>query len=133
MEPTIKRQNWSLAIITLLIGLALGAFIHSRITEGELSPQSASIPAVTETPSDTVQISSTAQKEAGIVVESAGFRNLHDTLSATGTVSDDPVGVAHIRPLARGLIEKAYVKLGDRVFLPSRLQERDFLSFTESH
>jgi hypothetical protein len=100
MEPRLTKLNWSLAGITLLICLALGAFIHSRVVEEGRSSFPSSIPAdaqntaTTGTPSDEVQISSTSQKEVGITVESAIVRNLYDTLSATGTVSEDPVGVA---------------------------------------
>jgi membrane fusion protein, heavy metal efflux system len=136
MEPSQKEQNWSLAgmarlVVTLAIGLVLGAFLYSRYVGTGPSPQSSAAPADTEksikskTPSDTVQISPESQKEVGIAVESAAFRNLGDTLSATGTVSEDPGRVAHIRPLARGLIEKAYVRLGDRVLAGDPLVEYD--------
>jgi cobalt-zinc-cadmium efflux system membrane fusion protein len=72
-----------------------------------------------------VQISPESQKEVGIAVEPTAFRNLRDTLSVTGIVSEDPGLVAHIRPLARGLIEKAYVRLGDRVSKGDPLVEYD--------
>ncbi len=136
MEPSQKIQNWSLAgiirlLITLVIGIALGAFIYSRFLGTGQSPQPSAAPSAAESPgksetaSDTVRISPEAQKEVGIAIESAGFRSLRDTLSATGTVSEDPVQVAHIRPLARGLIEKAYVRLGDRVSKGDPLVEYD--------
>jgi cobalt-zinc-cadmium efflux system membrane fusion protein len=136
MEPSQKKQNRSLAgiarlIITLVIGLVLGAFFYSRYVGTGPSPQPSAAPADTEksikseTPSDVVQISPESQKEVGIAVESAAFRNLQDTLSATGIVSEDPGRVAHIRPLARGLIEKAYVRLGDRVSAGDPLVEYD--------
>ncbi len=131
MEPGIRKQNWSLAVITLVIGLILGAFLYSNLSGRGSSSEPASVSTDTrnsiniETPSDSVQISSESQKEVGIAVEPAAFRNLHDTLSATGTVSEDPVRVAHIRPLARGLIEKTYVRLGDRVSAGDPLVEYD--------
>jgi cobalt-zinc-cadmium efflux system membrane fusion protein len=70
-------------------------------------------------------ISAEAQKEVGIAVEPVQIRNLQDILVATGTVSEDPIRVAHIRPLARGLIEKSYVRLGDRVSKGDSLIEYD--------
>ena len=136
MEANQKMQNWSLAgiarlAIALLIGLVLGAFFYSRYVGTGPSPQPSAAstdteePIKSETRADTVQISPEAQKEVGIAVEPAALRNLRDTLSATGTVSEDPGRVAHIRPLARGLIEKAYVRLGDRVLKGDPLVEYD--------
>jgi cobalt-zinc-cadmium efflux system membrane fusion protein len=61
----------------------------------------------------------------GIAVEAAANRSLQGVLSATGIVSEDPGRVAHIRPLARGLIEKAYARLGDRVSAGDPLVEYD--------
>jgi len=136
MEPSQKKQHWSFAgiarlVVTLVIGLVLGAYFYSRYVGTDPDPKSSTVPADTEksnkseTPPDTVQISSESQNEVGITVESAAFRNLQDMLSATGAVSEDPGRVAHIRPLARGLIEKSYVRLGDRVSAGDPLVEYD--------
>jgi len=120
-----------IAFAALAAGLVLGAFLYPRIfgtassPEISASPAGAKKPADSEQPSDIMQISPESQKEVGIVVEPAAFRNLGDTLSTTGTVSEDPVRVAHIRPLARGLIEKSYVRLGDRVSQGDPLIEYD--------
>jgi cobalt-zinc-cadmium efflux system membrane fusion protein len=72
-----------------------------------------------------VQISPESQRDVGIAVESAALRSLQGTLSATGTVTEDPGRVAHIRPLARGLVEKIYARLGDRVSAGDPLIEYD--------
>src|SRR5512143_2263126 len=134
MEPSKKNLNWSVAVvafIALVAGLVLGAFLYSRFvatsqpTQPSTSPALTEKPVASESPSDTVQISPESQKEVGIAVEEAGFRSLQDTLLATGIVSEDPVRVAHMRPLARGLIEKAYVRLGDRVSRGDPLVEYD--------
>jgi membrane fusion protein, heavy metal efflux system len=136
MEPSPKQQSWSLAgiarlVVVLVIGLILGAFLHSRYIGTDPSPQPSSAPLdaeksiKSEASPDVVEISPESQKEVGIAVEPATFRNLRETLSATGTVSEDPGRVAHIRPLARGLIEKAYVRLGDRVSKGDPLVEYD--------
>jgi cobalt-zinc-cadmium efflux system membrane fusion protein len=53
------------------------------------------------------------------------MRSLQGSLSATGVVSEDPARVAHIRTLARGLIEKIFARLGDRVSAGDRLVEYD--------
>jgi membrane fusion protein, heavy metal efflux system len=133
MELRQNKQNWSLAgiarlVVPLAIGLVLGAFLYSKYSGTGPSPQSADgteKSARAETSSDVVQVNPEAQKEMGISVEAAALRNLRDTLSATGIVSEDPGRVAHIRPLARGLIDTSYVKLGDRVSAKDPLVEYD--------
>jgi cobalt-zinc-cadmium efflux system membrane fusion protein len=72
-----------------------------------------------------VRISPESQKDVGIVVEPAAVRSLQGSLSATGIVSEDPARVAHIRTLARGLIEKSFARLGDRVSAGDPLVEYD--------
>jgi membrane fusion protein, heavy metal efflux system len=133
MELRQKKQNWSLAgiarlVVSLAIGLVLGAFLYSKYSGTGPAPQPAAgseKSARAETSSDVVQMNPESQKEMGISVEAAALRNLRDTLSATGIVSEDPGRVAHIRPLARGLIDKSYVKLGDRVSEKDPLVEYD--------
>jgi len=131
MEQSMKKQHWSVAVIALAIGLILGAFLYSRIIGRASISQTPTVNVVAEQfvhegiLPDVVRISPGAQKEMGITVETATLRNLQDTLSATGTVREDPGLVAHIRPLARGLIEKTYVRLGDRVSGGEPLLEYD--------
>jgi cobalt-zinc-cadmium efflux system membrane fusion protein len=136
MEQRKAKQNRrvaAVAFIALLTGLVLGAFLYPRLTETKVSTQpSIASPPVgkekgekSDSLPDTVQIGLESQKEVGITVEIARLHTLHDMLSATGTVSEDPIRVAHIRPLARGLIEKAYVRLGDRVSKGDPLIEYD--------
>ncbi len=134
MEPSNRNHNWritGIALIAMVTGLVLGVFLYPRLYGTGPAKQLSALPAENEKPakselsSDTVQMSPQSQKEAGITVEPAGLRDLRDTLSATGTVSEDPLRVAHIRPLARGLIEKTYVRLGDRVSNGDPLVEYD--------
>ena len=87
-------------------------------------PNRPSLP-VRKAPSDVVQISPESQKDVGIAVEPAAVRSLQGSLSATGIVSEDPARVAHIRTLARGLIEKIFARLGDRVSTGDPLVEYD--------
>jgi cobalt-zinc-cadmium efflux system membrane fusion protein len=129
-------QNWSFAgsgrlLIPLALGLILGAFLYSRFSGTGTSrdavvlqdqkQESATIAAGNES----VQIDGASQKEVGILAEPVVRRNLQDNLSATGTVREDPGRVAHVRPLARGLIKEVYVHLGDRVSAGDPLLEYD--------
>ena len=134
MESDKKKPNWliaGVAFIALVAGLALGLFLYPRLVGTDSLSQPATSPGATEAPvdpesrSDTVQINPEPQAEVGISVEPARQRSLKDTLSATGIVSEDPGRVAHIRPLARGIIEKTYVRLGDRVSKGDPLVEYD--------
>jgi hypothetical protein len=104
MEPSQKKQNGIIAgivFIALMTGFVLGAFLYPKLSgTGPSTPSStpqveSKGSVVSESSPDTVQISPESQKEVGIAVESAAYRNLRDTLSATGIVSEDPGRVAH--------------------------------------
>src|SRR5512134_2561905 len=125
MEPNHKIfrsfTGSAYIILALLVGLGLGAGVHAiyvRTHEpkpASLSPTNVQPSDEAESPSEVAHISVAAQKDVGIAAEQAKVRSLQDMLEATGTVSEDPIRVAHIRPLARGIIVKSYVRLGDRV------------------
>ena len=65
--------------------------------------------------SRTVSISKEAQRNAGIQIVEAAERSMVTTLQTTGVVSSNETRVAHVRPLARGVVEKVFIRLGDRV------------------
>ena len=128
----IRISGIAWLIIALAAGIGLGAFLHARLGGKSLSPQSSteivsesSKPTDSEAPPDVVQISLESQRDVGITAEPAMVRSLQITLAATGIVSEDPSRVAHIRPLARGLVEKIYARLGDRVSAGAPLIEYD--------
>jgi cobalt-zinc-cadmium efflux system membrane fusion protein len=136
METNHKSQNGLIAgaarfLIPLAMGVILGAFLYSRFagTGTQRQPPTAGTHSdgatVPEATPNRVQITSEFQKELGIAVEAASERSLHQILTATGTVSEDPGRVSHIRPLARGLVEKAFARLGDRVSAGDPLVEYD--------
>ena len=119
-------------LITLIVGIVLGALLYAKFIGTDLSRHSSNPVAVEldrsadpAAPSDIVQISPESQRDVGIAVEPADLRSLRVTLSATGTVTEDPGRIAHIRPLARGLVEKIYARLGDRVSAGDPLIEYD--------
>ena len=121
-----------LIALALGVGMVLGGFLYSRFAGTSPSPPPSNAaasgsdqPAGADAPSDFVQIGPESQKDVGIAVEAAAVRSLPASLSATGIVSEDPARVAHIRTLARGLIEKIYARLGDRVSAGDPLVEYD--------
>jgi cobalt-zinc-cadmium efflux system membrane fusion protein len=119
-------------LIALIVGIILGAVLYAKFAGTGLpqrfsnavaaEPDKSADPAA---PSDVVQISPESQRDVGIAVETAVLRSLQSTLSATGTVTEDPGRVAHLRPLARGVVDKIYARLGDRVSAGDPLIEYD--------
>lgn len=68
-----------------------------------------------ETKSDLVELSADAQRSTGIQIAPVEMRKLATIIETTGVISPDEARVAHITPLGRGLVQKVFVKLGDRV------------------
>ncbi len=64
---------------------------------------------------DVIRLDNEGIKNVGIRVEAVQVREVTQTVSAVGVVSPDETRVAHLRPLARGRIQKVFVRLGDRV------------------
>jgi cobalt-zinc-cadmium efflux system membrane fusion protein len=131
METRASATTRTLAGIALGVGAILGAFLYSRFAGAPLAPRPATAAAsgmtnskAAETPTS-VEISLESQKDIGIAVEPAAIRRLRKSLTATGVVAEDPARVAHVRTLARGLIEKIYARLGDRVPAGAPLVEYD--------
>jgi membrane fusion protein, heavy metal efflux system len=121
---------WLLA--ALAAGIFLGAWLYPKFVGKTLlssfSNEKASEPgksADAHKAPNVVQVTRESQMEVGISVEPAAVHSLHVALSATGIVSEDPGRVAHVRSLARGLIEKVYARLGDRVLAGGPLVEYD--------
>lgn len=100
--------------IALLVGMFVGALLYSwwsrRSTEAvaPIAPE-ASHP---EEKNGLLQLSKEAIRNGGVKIEPAELRSLRTTLTATGVVAPDQSRVAHIRPIARGLVEKVHVQLG---------------------
>ena len=68
-----------------------------------------------ESPAGVVELTPEAQRNATLGLIKAEERRLPTTIDLTGGVTADDARVAHIRPLARGLIERVWVRLGERV------------------
>ena len=115
-----------LIVLALGVGIVLGALLYARFAGTAPSPHASNAAAAdAEGPSNVVRISPESQKDVGIGVEPVAMHSLQGSLSATGVVSEDPARVAHIRTLARGLIEKIFARLGDRVSAGDPLVEYD--------
>lgn len=64
---------------------------------------------------NTVEVAVEAQKNAGVILAEAADRNLQQVITTTGVISPDDARVAHIVPLAKGIVEDVMVQLGARV------------------
>ncbi len=62
-----------------------------------------------------VELGPEAQRNAHLALASVGEQKIQEMIKATGVVSPDETRVAHIYPLAQGIAEKPYVRLGDHV------------------
>ncbi len=101
--------------------MAAGALLYSWFGAAE------SVPTVSEEAAEAghdeheegeegvVHIPLEAQQSSGLQTQPAAVRAVETSLRVTGTVEPDQTRVAHIRPLARGVVEEVFVQLGDRV------------------
>lgn len=114
--PTPRPSSGMLPIVVaLVIGIALGAtglWLMSRSSAPETKTAAEH---ANEPPAGTVEVPDAAQKNAGIEVAPATTARLAGALDVTGIIAADESRVAHLRPLAKGVVEKIDVSLGSRV------------------
>ena len=100
--------------LVLAFGIAVGGGAVWLFTDG---PPAESAPEehAADLPTGTVEIPDAAQKNARIETAAVKMTSLPATLEVTGLVTPDESRVAHVRPLARGVVERIAVSLGSRV------------------
>ncbi|MEZ5318175.1 MAG: efflux RND transporter periplasmic adaptor subunit [Vicinamibacterales bacterium] len=112
-----KQGRWRFSPLVvagaLMLGVALGAVLVMAVRQGgaptpEENHASDLAPGV-------VELTEAAQRNAQVATVQPTVGELPVTLDVTGVVTPDSSRVAHIRPLARGLIEDVHVALGSRV------------------
>ena len=133
--PRSRAGGWVI-VVALGGGALLGAALVWLFAVRGRVPSPAQ-PAKTETaqkgelPPGVVEVDPVAQKNGGVVLIRAETRTLPATLSVTGTVTPVESQVAHIRPLARGVIERVSVSLGARVARGQALATYDNIELGE--
>ncbi len=65
--------------------------------------------------SSVITLDEEAREKIDLTLESAQYRITSQIIQITGAVGPNQMRLAHMRPLARGRIEKVYVRVGDRV------------------
>lgn len=114
----MKRRNLLFAS-ALLVGVVAALLIFARRKAGEPTEETPQIDP------NVVELSREAQRNVGLGVAEVGEQPLRWVLKATGVVSPDQSRVAHIFPLARGIVDRVHVQLGDRVQRGQPLVEYD--------
>lgn len=108
-----------ISIRLLLLAVAVTAALTSTAAWLLLRPSTPPVEATEnhagDLPEGVVELSPEAQKNAALALTTVSARRLPTTIDVTGSVTPDDARVAHIRPLARGLVERVWVRLGERV------------------
>lgn len=120
----MKRAIVIGSVIAVVIGLAAVILVLHR-------PPSTAKEKETGAKPNVVEISEEAQRKSGIEVADAQERKLADQVELTGVVAPDEARVGHILPLAQGVVERIFVKLGDRVEKGQPLVELDNVEMGE--
>ncbi len=110
--------GWTGIAALLAFGMALGFFGYPWISS---PPEAAGLETAhlseeeEADESGVAHISIEVQRANGVELRRAEVREFESLLHVTGTVSADRARVARIRPLARGVVDRVFVQLGERV------------------
>lgn len=99
--------------LVLAAGIGVGAGAMAVFTAPP--PEVAEEDHAAELPPGVVEIPEAAQTNAGIEVVEVATMSMPGTLEVTGIVAPNGARVAHVRPLARGVVDRIGVTLGSRV------------------
>ena len=103
----------------LLLAVAMTAAMTGAITWGLVrspaEPTEETDDHANELPPGEVELTPEAQKNAALAIVDVTSQAIPNLVDMTGTVTPDEARVAHVRPLARGVIEQVWVRLGARV------------------
>ena len=117
LAPSRHRRYSGVALVTMLVtGLAGGVLLTRGMRgAGRVDPPPTENAKDPKTAPGAVELSEAAQRNGGVHVSAAETAVLPATIEVTGAVAPDEKQLAHIRPIARGLIEDVSVSLGSRV------------------
>lgn len=101
-------------VLVLMAGIAVGAG-GLMVLRGSPEAEHETEDHAKELPPGIVEVPEAAQKNAAIEVAKVSTTRLPGILEVTGIVTPDESRVAHVRPLAKGVVEQIGVSLGSRV------------------
>jgi cobalt-zinc-cadmium efflux system membrane fusion protein len=116
----------AVAVTAALTGGATWALLHQPAAATEEADEHAN-----ELPPGEVALTPEAQKNAGLTIIDVASQGIPNIIDMTGTVTPDEARVAHVRPLARGVIEQVSVRLGARVTRGQALATYDNIQLGE--
>lgn len=117
------------AVAGVLGWLGIGLLRHaSRSTEEREAPTEAGAEMA---PVGVVKLEPAAIRNIGLRVVQAQAMTVRQVVRATGSIGPNESRLAHMRPLARGRIEKVYVRFGDRVRARQPLVDYDNIELGE--
>jgi cobalt-zinc-cadmium efflux system membrane fusion protein len=103
----VRKRYFIAALLFLGLIVALVLMFHGK-------PSTMAKDSKAEDP-NVVELNAEAQRNANLGLASVSEQKIEEMIKATGVVSPDETRVAHIFPLAQGIAEKPYVRLGDHV------------------
>ena len=120
-KDTRSGRAWFGVLLLLAVGMAAGAVLHSWLTspssEASMEEESAGEHGKHEgaEPAGVIELPPATQQAASIETVTAELRRVSSTLEAPGVVAPDQTRLAHLRPLARGIVTEVHVRPGERV------------------
>jgi cobalt-zinc-cadmium efflux system membrane fusion protein len=103
--------------IALVVAAVVAVFaaVAVLVSRGGGQPAAGESAAKNDLPAGVVELTAEAQRTGGVQTAAVTTQPLATVLSVTGTVAPVESRVAHVRPLARGVVERVSVALGQRV------------------
>ncbi len=110
------HRSTATVVVALVIGAVVGGAVISLVRKAPQASVASDAPeGHEELPAGVVEISDSAQRNAALQTVSVTKQTLPASIDVTGVVAPDESRVGHIRPLARGVVERIAVTLGARV------------------
>lgn len=102
-------------VLVLVLGIAVGGGAVWLFSDRPAAESASEEEHADDLPAGVVEIPEAAQKNANVEIAPVSTTRLPGELEVTGIVTPEESRVAHVRPLARGVVEKIGVSLGSRV------------------
>lgn len=120
MKTNNSKRTTLLIIVIGAVGVVAAVDIWMRMRAPNensvvLDAIAADEPATRPGPAEKVKMEVAAQKNIGLKLAAADFRNVVETLQVTGSVGPNETRVAHVRPLTQGRILDVLAIQGDTV------------------
>lgn len=102
-------------VVGILVGLAASWMFDSGGSDTQAQEAAGEAKHAGELPPGIVEVPEAAQRNTGVQVATVESRTLPATLDVTGVVAPVESRVAHIRPLALGVVRQVSITLGTKV------------------